>query len=381
MSTSNDKHSELGNKNKSRESFDRREDNSNTLDIENLNLHSGNTSRRVSLGGSDSTKRRSGSKKSAPSGSYVCSRCGDDCSVHDKPCPMPRQRRSGVVANPTLAAIPHSEDSVPRTSNLSFTPISTATATISAASSVSIIIITTNSTTSTTTISSTNSSSSTATTNTTPTNISSRRILCPKSTNTTTSQSAMSQISCNLLQSSQSSKAQQSQLSNLKYSSNSKLENSCPDVDMLHLSGPSSVNTVTVSSVIEPVISSTVFSSKLQATQNNCLSDSSVNESVSENDTNKNTSELPKHNTDTHAATETDCSINNTSIDGVTKQNDVTDTRVCRTKVDIRLIDFAHATHKGMGDTTIYSGPDEGMMLGLKSLINIFSDIKAIYTK
>ncbi|KAF2362485.1 Inositol polyphosphate kinase [Trinorchestia longiramus] len=53
----------------------------------------------------------------------------------------------------------------------------------------------------------------------------------------------------------------------------------------------------------------------------------------------------------------------------------------CKTKVDIRLIDFAHATHKGMGDATIYSGPDEGLMLGLKSLINIFTDIKEYYAK
>uniref|UniRef100_A0A6A7FQ68 Kinase n=2 Tax=Hirondellea gigas TaxID=1518452 RepID=A0A6A7FQ68_9CRUS len=51
------------------------------------------------------------------------------------------------------------------------------------------------------------------------------------------------------------------------------------------------------------------------------------------------------------------------------------------TKVDIRLIDFAHATHKGMGDATIYSGPDDGLVLGLKSLIDIFTDIKDYYVK
>ena len=45
-------------------------------------------------------------------------------------------------------------------------------------------------------------------------------------------------------------------------------------------------------------------------------------------------------------------------------------------RVDIRLIDFAHATHKGMGDSIVYTGPDDGILLGLDSLINIFHDIR-----
>lgn len=50
-----------------------------------------------------------------------------------------------------------------------------------------------------------------------------------------------------------------------------------------------------------------------------------------------------------------------------------------RTPIDIRLIDFAHATHNGMGDSKLYSGPDEGILLGLNSLIKIFSDIRDRY--
>ncbi|XP_076041441.1 inositol hexakisphosphate kinase 3-like isoform X2 [Oratosquilla oratoria] len=45
-------------------------------------------------------------------------------------------------------------------------------------------------------------------------------------------------------------------------------------------------------------------------------------------------------------------------------------------RVDIRLIDFAHATHKGMGDSKVYSGADDGILLGLDSLIKIFCDIR-----
>ena len=47
--------------------------------------------------------------------------------------------------------------------------------------------------------------------------------------------------------------------------------------------------------------------------------------------------------------------------------------------IDIRLIDFAHATHKGMGDSKLYSGPDEGILFGLNSLIKIFTDIRDRY--
>ncbi|CAL4106510.1 unnamed protein product, partial [Meganyctiphanes norvegica] len=54
-------------------------------------------------------------------------------------------------------------------------------------------------------------------------------------------------------------------------------------------------------------------------------------------------------------------------------------TRARKPRVDIRLIDFAHATHKGMGDAKIYHGADEGIILGLDSLIKIFNDIRETY--
>ncbi|XP_066951440.1 inositol hexakisphosphate kinase 1 [Macrobrachium rosenbergii] len=50
--------------------------------------------------------------------------------------------------------------------------------------------------------------------------------------------------------------------------------------------------------------------------------------------------------------------------------------RSYKPRVDIRLIDFAHSTHKGMGDSKVYSGPDEGITLGLENLIKIFQDIR-----
>lgn len=45
--------------------------------------------------------------------------------------------------------------------------------------------------------------------------------------------------------------------------------------------------------------------------------------------------------------------------------------------VDVRMIDFAHTTHKGFqNDRTIHTGPDAGYLFGLNNLIQIFSDIK-----
>ena len=41
-----------------------------------------------------------------------------------------------------------------------------------------------------------------------------------------------------------------------------------------------------------------------------------------------------------------------------------------RRLVDLRMIDFAHSTHKGcLQDRASYSGPDEGYILGLNTLI------------
>ncbi|XP_046396564.1 inositol hexakisphosphate kinase 1-like isoform X2 [Ischnura elegans] len=43
--------------------------------------------------------------------------------------------------------------------------------------------------------------------------------------------------------------------------------------------------------------------------------------------------------------------------------------------VDVRLIDFAHSTHKGLSDPVTYAGPDQGFLFGLHNLINLLRDI------
>lgn len=48
-----------------------------------------------------------------------------------------------------------------------------------------------------------------------------------------------------------------------------------------------------------------------------------------------------------------------------------------RCHVDLRMIDFAHSTHSGYtNDPVAYSGPDEGYLTGLKSLITIFQNME-----
>ena len=48
------------------------------------------------------------------------------------------------------------------------------------------------------------------------------------------------------------------------------------------------------------------------------------------------------------------------------------DFEVARKSVDIRMIDFAHSTHRGYNDAVQYNGPDEGYMLGVSSLVACF---------
>ena len=52
------------------------------------------------------------------------------------------------------------------------------------------------------------------------------------------------------------------------------------------------------------------------------------------------------------------------------------DTAHGKDTVDVRMIDFAHATHSGLGDTTAHDGPDRGYLLGLQNLISMFCELK-----
>lgn len=46
-------------------------------------------------------------------------------------------------------------------------------------------------------------------------------------------------------------------------------------------------------------------------------------------------------------------------------------------EVDVRMIDFAHTTYAGYdGDTTVYTGPDTGYLLGLDSLIRLLREVE-----
>merc|ERR1712122_335594 len=42
---------------------------------------------------------------------------------------------------------------------------------------------------------------------------------------------------------------------------------------------------------------------------------------------------------------------------------------------DLRLIDFAHSTHRGLRDPIVHEGPDSGFIQGLKSLIHLLEQL------
>ena len=44
--------------------------------------------------------------------------------------------------------------------------------------------------------------------------------------------------------------------------------------------------------------------------------------------------------------------------------------------VDLRLIDFAHSTHRGLHDSCVHQGPDQGLLFGLDSFVNILKEIE-----
>ena len=43
--------------------------------------------------------------------------------------------------------------------------------------------------------------------------------------------------------------------------------------------------------------------------------------------------------------------------------------------VDVRIIDFAHSTHKGFRDDILHEGPDNGFVQGLKNLVQILDEV------
>ncbi|KAG8231313.1 hypothetical protein J437_LFUL006969 [Ladona fulva] len=63
-------------------------------------------------------------------------------------------------------------------------------------------------------------------------------------------------------------------------------------------------------------------------------------------------------------------SLNNNSFD-----KDCIYPRYASPTVDVRLIDFAHSTHKGLADSVAYAGPDQGFLFGLHNLIHLLRDI------
>ncbi len=58
------------------------------------------------------------------------------------------------------------------------------------------------------------------------------------------------------------------------------------------------------------------------------------------------------------------------------RENGRIDLQSARRFVDVRMIDFAHTTHSGyVNDHVKYTGPDEGYIVGLNTLIAIFSEL------
>ena len=44
--------------------------------------------------------------------------------------------------------------------------------------------------------------------------------------------------------------------------------------------------------------------------------------------------------------------------------------------VDVRIIDFAHSTHRGLKDSTLHDGPDRGFICGIQNFVKILDWLK-----
>lgn len=53
--------------------------------------------------------------------------------------------------------------------------------------------------------------------------------------------------------------------------------------------------------------------------------------------------------------------------------------RAARADVDVRMIDFAHATHKDFDDPVQHTGPDQGFIFGVESLISMLKTVLQEY--
>ena len=53
--------------------------------------------------------------------------------------------------------------------------------------------------------------------------------------------------------------------------------------------------------------------------------------------------------------------------------------RSARADVDVRMIDFAHATHKDFDDPVQHTGPDQGFIFGVESLISMLKTVLQEY--
>ena len=62
--------------------------------------------------------------------------------------------------------------------------------------------------------------------------------------------------------------------------------------------------------------------------------------------------------------------------DSTCQHSDQSRARSSSDLVDLRLIDFAHSTHRGLQDSCVHQGPDQGLLFGLDSFVKILCEIE-----